>query len=216
MYQATFVKITSGVRHTVDLHWRVLNPNAVNHVFDLDALFADSVPLPRLSAAARAPSRFDALLLACVHRVLHHRHARPLIWTYDIHLMASECADTDWQRLADRAFAAGVGRVVRESLREAHETLGTEVPTWLFADPRLASGDDLAMYLAPAPHAHIMLGELRSLPDWRSRWRFASQVVFPSPSYMREVYARDRAWPLPLLYLVRIVRGARRWLTISS
>lgn len=216
MYQSTFVKSAGGVRHTVDLHWRVLNPHVFREVFDLERLFAASVPLPRLSASIRAPGRTDALLLACLHRVVHHRGARPLIWTYDIHLLASECEEHGWQELADRASTAGIGVVVRESLREACDTLGSRVPEWLFDDPRLASGHHLSAYLNPAPHAQIVLGELRSLPDWHSRWKLALQMVFPSASYMRDVYARGRAWPLPLLYLVRIWRGARRWLRPSG
>lgn len=213
MYQATFVKTTDHVRHVIDLHWRVLNPQVFADVFTAADLFDRAVPLPRLGAAARALNRIDALLLACVHRIAHHQAERPLIWSYDIHLLGAACHQEDWRYLLKRAIASGAGPLVRRSLLDTQRVFGTEVPQWFLEEPRLAEGSRAARgYLEPARHATIVLDDLRSLPDWRSRWRLLLQYGFPAADYMRRVYAPASRLPLPLLYGLRLVRGGGRWL----
>lgn len=216
MYQSTFIKASAGVRHVVDLHWRVLNPQVFADVLDTEAMSANAEPLRRLSPAARGLGSVDALLLAAVHRVAHHRHLRPLIWTFDIHLLASGFQARQWRELVERVKAGGAGAVVHQSLSEAQRCFATPVPHFVLEETAGCSEGGMAPYLHASRHAEVVLGELRALPDWESRWRLAMQFAFPARDYMRNVYARGSRMPLSWLYATRIVRGGGRWLRRSS
>ena len=206
----------NGVRiHLVDLHWRLSSPQAFAHVLTFEELFAGSRPVPSLTPSARGPSDVHALLIACMHRVAHH-HDEPdrLKWFYDIHVIASGMSAAEWESFMALAAERGVAAVCAEGLQRAVRWLGTAVPSFVFADQRLAGGplERTATYLQPRARARLVLDDLRVLPTWRERARLAREHLLPSRDYMRKVYAPDSGLPLPAMYVLRVIRGARAWL----
>lgn len=214
-YQAAYVKRRGGVRvHVVDLHWRVANPQAFGDVLPYDEALAAAVPVAPLGSGARTLSPVHALLVACVHRVAHHGGDERLIWLVDIGRLAGKLGNEDWTMFVGLARARQVVRVCRSSLAEAVEGCGARVPETVMTaladatDGREAS----AAFLNRRRHAAVVTQDLLTLPTWRSRVRLLRQHAFPSVSYMRDTYAPGSRLPLFMLYAMRALRGARKWL----
>ena len=95
--------------------------------------------VPALGPNARAAGGVDALLLACIHPVMHHRNADRLIWLYDIHLLASRLTDVDLERFAASAVRKQVAAICLHQLLLTRSRFGTEVPESVdcdFVSPR--------------------------------------------------------------------------------
>jgi hypothetical protein len=67
--------------------------------------------------------------------------------------------------------------------------------------------DGRTVYLKPQSRFAAIVADLRAMAGWRDRLRLLHQYAFPSSAYMRTVYAKGRRLPLPVLYLIRAVRG---------
>jgi hypothetical protein len=215
MYQEAFsIAVVPGVTHVIDLHWRITNPQRFGESLAFGELYAASVPRPSLGPSARGLSPVHALALACVHRIAHHYDAPRLIWLYDIHLLASALDETEWREWAALVRQRRVVSAARRGLTLAGQFWSSPVPADVLA--ALAAGDregdDDAFENPGSPHAARVWSDLRRQPDWSSRWRLASQHLFPTLSYMRTVYAPSSTAPWPWLYVRRLVSGARRWL----
>ena len=69
-----------GVVHRFDCHWRISTQSVFADVLTFDEVAPRSIPVPALGEHARTLAPVDALLLACVHPVMHHRNAESLLW----------------------------------------------------------------------------------------------------------------------------------------
>ena len=201
--------------HLVDLHWRLASPQVFAHVLGFDELLSTSQPIPSLTPRARGPSNVHALLIACMHQVAHHNdEPHKLKWTYDVHVVASRLDAREWDSFLTIAAERGVAAVCREGLAQAVRWLHTQVPASVLTDARLVSHgpERTAEYLRPRAQARVVLDDLRALATWSERSRLVREHLFPSRDYMRSVYAPSSRMPLPAMYVLRALRGARRWL----
>lgn len=222
MRQAEYVKDSaSGIKHSIDVHWRTGNPQLVADLWSFDELSARAVPVPALGEAARTPCAEHALLIACVHHVAHHAASPRLIWRYDAHLLAGAMTADELRSFARTAVAKRVARLCASELETARATFGTR----LAADAReldaIFAGampdEPSALYLGRASRpAQRLLVELRVLPTWRTRARLLGQHLFPSPAYMRGAYGRTGRAILPALYAHRILTGVWSWFRRSA
>src|SRR5207237_9649788 len=73
--------------HVYDVHWDVCNSPVLRDALPAAEVISRAIVAPRIAANALAPSHVDALLLGCIHRVVHHHDNERLIWLYDIHLL---------------------------------------------------------------------------------------------------------------------------------
>jgi putative nucleotidyltransferase-like protein len=211
LYQAGYIWRTgSAALDTIDLHWKIANPQVFAGVLTYEELIARAVPIPRLSAAARGLSDVDALLLASVHRVAHHNDSDLLIWLYDIDLLARRLPPNDWRQVADVATERKVAQVVGRSLARAAAVFGTPVPDLMASLSWGRSPELSAAYLIPRRHVFTMLDEFRALKNWSDRLRLLREHLFPPEQYMRSVFAPASAAPLAVLYARRLVRGTRK------
>jgi hypothetical protein len=219
MYQAPYALRRHGaIVHLVDLHWRVSNAQRFGSVLAWDELRQEAEPLPALGAGALGLGRVHALLLACVHRVAHHRDAPRLIWSYDIHLLATALDPASWERLAHLSRTRGVAAACLRGLDVASEAFGTPVPDAVRAELAEAAALEggLPAYAAPGRrHIARVWSDIRAMRSWTGAARLARQHLLPPARYMREIYAPDSTVPLPALYMQRAWRGARRWLARS-
>ncbi|MEO8481889.1 MAG: nucleotidyltransferase family protein [Acidobacteriota bacterium] len=215
MYQEPFIlRDRDYVRHTVDLHWRVANPQQFGDVAPFEDLWAESQPRPRLDDAARGLAPVHAFALACVHRVAHHYDDERLIWTYDLHQIARRMTAGDWERLAAWASARGIAAACARGVGLTATLFETPVPGGIVADLERAGARQprTRRYLANGRHVERILSDIALLPSWTARARLARQHVFPSAQYMRDTYAPDSGLPVAILYVQRAWRGARRWM----
>jgi Uncharacterised nucleotidyltransferase len=206
----------SGARHTIDVHWRVANPKAFADRLMYDELRRDAVPVSRLGLNAFAPSPVHALLIACLHRTAHHGTSTRLIWLYDIHLLANQLSENDWQDLANLARERRLAAVVFSGLDAASHKIGTVVPRVvvdrLRADVADTEADVLAFLSGPQPQMQVAVSDWKRIRSWRARVRFAREHLFPAPRYMRDRYQITSQAALPFLYAHRIVTGSVKWL----
>jgi hypothetical protein len=219
MYQEPFRLWRDGaVVHVVDLHWRVFNPQRFGAVFGFDELLREAEPRPSLGGHARGLGVVHALMLACVHRTAHHFNDDRLIWLVDIQALVAAMTPERWHQLLKLSAERSVQSACVSGLEEAARALKADVPAEVLQALRDgAAGEELASPYRDAgvPHVMRVISDLRLLPAWSARVRLARQHLFPPVAYMRKVYGASSRTPLPLLYVTRIVKGARRWLSRS-
>jgi hypothetical protein len=204
------------VVHMIDLHWRLASPQLFAHVLSFDELYAASVPIATLGAGARGPSDVHALLVACMHRVAHHHdEADQFKWLFDIHLIAARLRDDEWRAFVALASTRGIAAVCLAGLASASRWFGTQIPSWIRRDARLAGASEreqTAAYLTVRPKAAALLDDVRALSSWRDRARLIAEHLFPREEYMRSIWARQSHAPLSLLYAWRLLSGVGAWL----
>jgi hypothetical protein len=204
----------SGAIEHLDVHWRLAVPHAFSALPMLDELWERSTAIPALGPAARGPSLADALLIACAHQAAHHSAWRALIWIVDVHRIAERLSDGEAEAFVERATRARVRAVSGRALSLARDLLGAHFPpplVSLAAEP-VDAGEPSAAYLSPVGPVRGLALDLRALSGWSARTRLLREHLFPTPTYMR-AYAPGSRWPVPALYLRRMVSGAARWLT---
>ena len=201
-----------GLRHVIDVHWKISTQPMFAAVLDHAGMLSRAIPVPALGASAVAPSAVDALLLACIHPVMHHQNTERILWTYDTHLLASALGRAEWSDFADRAARARVSAVCAHELRLAHALLGTRVPIDVMGRLSAVSGEPSAAYLAShRKWHHELASSLRGSPRLVDRIKLLREVLLPSQEYMLATYGLHGKplgpWLLPVLYVHRNARG---------
>jgi hypothetical protein len=201
-----------GLDHAFDFHWKVSMQTAFADVLTYEEMETDARPVPALGPHARAAAALHALLIACVHPVMHHRNVERTIWVYDIHLLASSLPPPELDRFVELATEKGVAVVCARQLDLARRRLGTNVPEEVIARlARTPRTERSAVYLEPGRRWHHELASnLRHLPRWRDRLRLLQEVLLPEPAYMMRAYhlSRSRFFTLPALYVHRGLSGS--------
>ena len=216
-YQHSYTKENDGGgRHIIDLHRRISNSELLSRLFSYAELHAEARQLQALCTGAWAAGPVHALLLACLHPATHkynpyyvddvaHYGGDRLIWHYDVHLLAESLVPAQWQDFVDRAVTKGLCATSLEALERAATCYGTRYPDAVL--------QVLAKTREPVA-AYLKAGRLRqswidfsSIPSAADRLRFARELVFPPPAYMRAKYAQSPdAWLL-WLYVRRAAAG---------
>ena len=196
-----------GVTHSYDVHLDIANSAVVADVLRYDELRARAVPLPAVSPDALGPCNADALLHACIHRVVHHHGSDRLIWLYDIHLLRERMTDQEHRQFWELAAARRVTAICLASVEAANRMFdGASPPTVDVApdEPSSAFLDRRRRYSA------VIAGDLAALPGWRARFKRLRQLAFPPPSFMMQGFGAPWRVLLPLLYAYRGFRGVTR------
>jgi hypothetical protein len=216
MYQAAYTRMESRLPHTIDVHWRIANPQVFARAYSFAELLARATPVPALGAAASALADVDALVVACIHRVAHHAGEERLIWLYDIHLLAERLAAADRELFLATAEEKKVVAVCADGLRAAaHAFHGVQTAALVerFAHARIERRELSAVYTADGLRKmDVLISDLRALDGWKQRAGLILQHLFPPTSYMRSAYGISNGALLPVFYVWRIARGASRWL----
>ncbi len=203
-----------GVKHAYDVHWRISTQPVFADVLGYEEVVARAIPLPALGRSALAPHVVHALLLACIHPVMHHQNARRLLWLYDIFLLASRLMPDAGRRFAQLARERKVAAVCAHQLGLMQDTFNTPIVSTVIDDLGNVSGaEPSAAYLASKRRwQDEVISSVRGLPRFGDRMRLIQQVLLPSPAYMLGAYGlRDNPLAplmLPALYVHRNVRGA--------
>ena len=197
------------VQHVFDIHWRISTQTLFADTFSYHELAADAAPVPRLGVHARTVIGTHALLLACIHPVMHHRNTERLIWLQDIDLLVRRLSTTELLEFAQLAVQKHVAGICARQLALTAGMFRTPVPTNVLAI--LTSGtrvEPSARYLRPRRRwHHELLWNVRGLGRWSERLRLLREVLFPSARYMLNAYHLGPAGVvlLPALYVHRCV-----------
>ena len=195
----------------LDVHWRLARPHAAAALFDVDAMMARSVAIPRLGVHARGPAATDALALACVHRAAHHAGHDLLLWMFDVHLLVAAFDDGEAEEFArmaaDRGMASLCGSMIQEAYEAFHHPRASDLARRLSA---AGASEPLAPLIHPPRSWSTLPMDLRAVPRWMDRVRLVAGHAFPPPAYMRSTYAPTSRAPLPWLYVRRAARALSR------
>jgi hypothetical protein len=207
-----------GVEHTFDFHWKISTQSTFADVLDYAELATEAVPVHDLGSYARAAGPVHALVLACIHPVMHHRNVVRFIWVYDVHLLMSQLSDRETRRFVRIARSKRIAAICAHQLGLARDWFDTPVPNHVIAPLAAATGEPSADYLRSGRRWHDeLVSSIRGFPLWRNRLRLLREVLFPGAGYMLASYGMKRgpvgAALLPALYADRIVRGGWKVLT---
>jgi len=120
----------------------------------------------------------------------------------------------EWVRLADLALERESSAICVDSVSRARHWFNTVLPAAFVNHPRFeeAKGrETTAAYLSARPKVQALLDDLKAVPTWSGRLRLLGEHLFPGEAYMREVYAPWSRQPLPVLYVVRVLKGMVSW-----
>jgi hypothetical protein len=202
-----------GLRHVIDLHWKIANPQLLSNAVPFEELWTDSVPVPALGAAARMPSPVNALLIGCIHRLAHHQGHDRLIWLYDLHLLGRQLDDLGWDELCRGAQDRGVAGLCLDGLLQARQRVFAAVPPGVEQALARVPAEPSTVYLrGPVRRRDVLASDLALLPGWRARVRLLREHAFPSAAFIRARYGCSSRAMLPLAYVHRLVTGASTWL----
>lgn len=217
-YQATYSVTSASGHQNLDVHWKINNAQVLARLFSYGELRARAMALAGLAEHALSHGRVDGLLIACMHRAVHinvpyyvhgqqHLSADRYIWLCDIDLLARAFTEGEWEQLANDARAKELSGACLRGLKAAQDVLATPVPerilTTLASEPRR----ELASTYLFAKRPRQIWMDIGALQGSRQRLNYLSQVLLPSPHYMREKYAGARITWLPWLYARRAAGG---------
>jgi hypothetical protein len=209
--------LPDGGRHAIDLHWQVMNAPSLRGLLTNEECGAGARPLPRLSPDARAMDRVRLLLHTCLHRAVHcntpyfveqaaYYGSGRLIWAYDVHLLANAFDGEQWSHLCALATGKGVAAVCLDGLAAARSSLGTEVPCGVLADlEKAAVSDRKNSYLVRSTALSRAWQDVRALPGFRRKLRYARARILPSASFVRDKYPQMANSSLSRAYARRLV-----------
>ncbi len=207
-----------GVRHALDVHWRLSNVRVFAGALSYEDLRRDAVSVPELGPHAWAPSPLHALLIACIHRVAHHDDTRHLLWLFDVHLLARSLALPQRDAFSALAAATRMRTVCASTLRWSQDAFGGLDEKWIstLSEPSGVDEPSGAFVGGGWRLAEILLSDVAATPGWTARLRLLREHLLPRVSYMRTRYS---AWPvalLPAAYADRVLRGLPKWLRRAS
>ena len=160
-----------GLTHTFDFHWKISTQPVFADLLGFDEIAAAAMDVPALGGHARAAGVPHALLLACIHPVMHHRNEVSLIWIYDVHLLASCLSEPDFDAFAELALGKGVSAICAHQLGTAHTWFGTRIPHAVMTKlSRVRIPEPSAAYLRQDRRwSDDLISSIRRLPSWRHR-----------------------------------------------
>jgi hypothetical protein len=197
-----------GVTHIYDVHLDIANNAVVADVLRYDELRVRAVALPAVGPGALGPCNVDALLHACIHRVVHHHDSDRMIWLYDIHLLRERMTDDEHHQFWALAAGRRVSAICRASVEAANRVFDGVSPP-----PGVAvASDELSSAFLDRHRRYsaVIAGDLVALPGWRARFKRLRQLAFPPPAFMMQSFGARRSVSLPLLYAYRGFRGVTR------
>ena len=217
-YQLEFHRTDGlGVRHNIDLHWRLNNAQTVAWLFSFDELASSAVPVPRIHSLAHRLGNVHALVLNLLHRIGSNWFLRPgsgdcLIWHYDIHLLIDGMSDVELAEFRRLVEAKQLGAYVIEGLRQCADRFGSArlalLIEQLAREPHILASTELGV----PGKLHREWLELRAIPRLRDRLTYLAARAFPAREYMRECYPDAPGRTLAVLHARRMINGLGRML----
>jgi hypothetical protein len=204
-----------GVRHELDVHWKLSNWQLFANIFNYRELAEASVP----SHASREPiqqlSPVHALLHACMHLVTPD-NAERLIWVYDIHLLISALTPGETKVLINTALEKRLCEVLMHGVMRAREIFDTLLPEVLDQSFALWIKEPMNEPSAGYLRGHRkkyqeFVSNFANQPSWLARAGLIRETMFPPPDYMLNYFGVSNPLWLPLLYLRRGISGLGRY-----
>lgn len=192
----------------VDLHTGVFNAPGMAARVRFEALYESGMPLPALHRSARGTSEADALVIACLHRLVHHSGDPRLIWDYDVHLLVQRLRAA-FDDVMARAAAWRVEALVAREISRVASRLDAPLPPEVAEGIRRVPPDAEGFARENRSRAADFMLDWRAL-GWRDRVALVRETFLPDPAFVRA--SSGSSMPLPWLYVRRLAKGASAWL----
>jgi hypothetical protein len=205
-----------GVVHALDVHWRIAAPLLFADVLTFESMRSTAIPIPALGPQAFGPSLAHALLLGCIHLTAHHRGGAILLWLHDLRLLAEAIDEQQQSAFVDAAAVAGVTALCVNALEQARRYFDDPVLANLsarLAEKEQGRPEPSARLLTIARPVDQLLLDLTTPARWDTRLTLLREHLWPDAEYLRAT--GTHGW-LPLAYVSRAIRGARKWLRASE
>lgn len=182
-----------GLRHNVDIHWRISNRQRYADLFTLEELLTRARPLP---VPAVCPCPVDAVLIAALHRSCHRGTDR-LVWLYDVHRLLGSMEVRERAELEERVVEKGLAAEYQAAVHGARYFFGRGTGSPFEVSTGVRTID-------------VWRADLQALPGWGARAALLLAHAFPPADYMRRAGRGDNRLSLLLAYLTRALRGSVR------
>lgn len=183
----------------IDLHWEVSSRPLLAQSFAFESIWQSAVEFG-FGSLIRAPSLTNALLIAVIHRIGHHREDARWVWLKDIDLIWRSLS-LEQQRFAyESAKARGVFALLNEAL--ASTTAVFETPVSAIARQDKQAPELSALLLNP--HTSALWIDFKSM-GWIDFMRLCTEHAFPPNQFMQHRFGAHPYW-------LRSWFHAKRWL----
>jgi len=201
--QATYVDKETG-RH-IDLHWALSTVPELACRFDFEQLDSAAISLERPSSA-RVFGRIDALMHSVVHYCAHEAvDDRPLIWLYDLTLLARGFDASSWAELDSRVRNARLAGLHAAAFQLAAATFPLELPGALMQQWRALGTAECTSGLLQTNSipALRLLRSISCMTSLRGRIGYLRARLVPSAAWMQGRYGTTNRYQLFKAYLHR-------------
>ena len=198
--ERSYQKRMSGALISLDLHWALSSRPLLARALPFATLNKNSVTFDG-STHWRMPCAVDALLIAALHRIGHHRDQERFIWLYDMHLLWQAMTPEQQEQTLSRAAQLGLSAILLDALVPSQILFHTEI-----SDTQLMQ----LQSIKNEPGATLLQNKLSDFAfdwrfaSWRERYALIQQRIWANPEYLRSRFAAKQA-PIGWLQL-------RRWL----
>lgn len=211
--QKMFVLHTAVGDHVVDLHSALSARKAFTRRLPTELALRRTEPVEIDGTEIRVVEKSVALLMACLHPLLHHPGDRRLIWELDMALLSRQLTESDRSRFVDLAKRTETERAVALSLERAAQSWGMEMNPPLLA--ALGKGNETGWLLEKRTWKQDLILDLKAL-DFGGRVRLLLEILFPPADFLLAAYGRqNHFWNrllVPAFLLHRALKGMkRRW-----
>ncbi len=205
-----------------DVHWSLFDSLYYQANLSLDWFWQSARTQAWQGFALPVPGPEAQLIHLCGHLALHHAQTPALLWLNDLaEVLEAGRESIQWDLLLRKAAELELVLPLQTYLSEAATTWDAPLPPEALARLRAlpVSAAEARVFRRHAGKqaaslSSRVLPDLAELPPGR-RLRYVWTKLAPSPAYMRDRY-RDRAAPLPGLYLYHFGAGLRAAATITA
>lgn len=216
-HQISAIYSTDGIDHVLDIHWKFSNRPLFSELFDFQSLKAHADRKTDFGEALFAAGPVDALIIACVHPIMHHYGHFDADWAEDIRIILSQFSEGQLEEWVEKCQRLGIGNLVAETLTNVMEKGEIRVSTALIERLKQSERTNPSFIefsqKAKSP-VTTFAQDFRSLRGFRSRIRFLRAHLLPNREYMEAKYGRAQITRgvMVLLYLRRISGGFKKYL----
>lgn len=205
-------------RDMVELHWHLLDAPYYMRKVSMAWFWENTLQMETAGHSYHVLNPEANLVYLPAHLALHHQFAR-LHNLFDLALLIQQHnSQLDWQKVIQSAWSFDLLNALRGTIERLSQTwpdLPVAEPLRLISTIQPSPEDDrqFRLYLFPARNNSLnFYTALSSLPDLRSKVRYAWVRLFPQKEYMIRRYLVKASWQLPYWYIFRLFQGVFRFL----
>jgi hypothetical protein len=206
--------LVKGIYANIDVHLELTNDKALQPLFSWQELLNNSEYQPELSV--KILNKSYALLHAVIH-LLHHSCNSDdikLIWFYDLYLILKNLSHEEKVILLKKIDSAGLSNVMRFALEAKQSLFPLSQTSEILNVLSTLGSDSKFIYLTQPPSRFdVMFRNFKQTTGLAKKTKVIQETFFPPKEEIYLKYGKNNGWPLPLLYLKRIVSGAIRLLS---